>query len=366
MSFMSLPFDSESSSTRTRRELLHSVGISTVALAGLGSWGETVTATHNTYTETDANLIVDPDGDGDYTTLHAAEDEASEGDVIFMRNAHYQFDTRVEATTPNLTIVGESTDVVLDSRDDSQAIIFRADGQELWNVTIINTDGSDGIATFDTDDEETATFRLEEVRFTNHWENAVKEYGVNSNITIYANRCYWYDGDEPLISSEETDDPDINVWDSSDTVIVENWYTDDEMTTLMNTDGNTWAAHAGDVEVYVMASDDAPIEGASVSLVDDDSVVHTAKTNESGFAEFEAVPQGVYEVVGDGDEYTAAVDTVELEEQETKRVTLVLEPASDTECLNDHAEAVTETTNTKTDTEVCLPDDATNSKNHLR
>lgn len=117
-------------------------------------------------------------------------------------------------------IVGESENVELDSRDANQAVFFCADEQELRNVTLINREGSDGLATQNSGEKEEGdkrTFTIEETRIANHRHEALKDYvrspSVTSfeiDLTIYANRCYWYDGESPVVGTDTYDEPQLD------------------------------------------------------------------------------------------------------------------------------------------------------------
>lgn len=166
--------------------MLQLSGAAGVAVAGAGSLTGLTGTTHDTYSEAGADIIVDTDGSGDYDNLHDAEEAASEGGVIYFRDG-YHFAEWIEATTPHITIVGESQNVELDSRDANQAVFFCADEQELRNVTLINREGSDGLATQNSGEKEEGdkrTFTIEETRIANHRHEALKDYVRSPSVTL--------------------------------------------------------------------------------------------------------------------------------------------------------------------------------------
>jgi surface glycoprotein (TIGR04207 family) len=106
--------------------------LSVVALGGAAFAGSAVADT------TTADVVVDADGNGDYTSVQNAIDNASSGDTILVNDSTYTESLTV--STSNLTIVGQSeSDTVIDG---GLKVDTAVDGLTIESLTMMGDRGS--------------------------------------------------------------------------------------------------------------------------------------------------------------------------------------------------------------------------------
>ncbi len=86
-----------------------------------------------------STLYVGGDGPGNYTRIQAAVDDAGDGDTIYVYGGTYREHVTVASS---ITIVGASTDTVVDARANDTAFTLTAPGITLHSLHIRNSGGS--------------------------------------------------------------------------------------------------------------------------------------------------------------------------------------------------------------------------------
>lgn len=88
-----------------------------------------------------ADSIVSKDGQGEYTNIQNAVDNAQDGHIIVLKkNVYYE---NIDVTTPNVTIVGETGTVIADNSNDNAVVDVQSSGVRISNVEI-NASSSQG------------------------------------------------------------------------------------------------------------------------------------------------------------------------------------------------------------------------------
>ena len=85
------------------------------------------------------DIIVDANGDGNYTSIREAVENAEEGDVILVKSGTYTENVRIDTT---LKIIGEDKEnTIVNFKESGYYYIFfvNTDGCTIENLTIINT-----------------------------------------------------------------------------------------------------------------------------------------------------------------------------------------------------------------------------------
>ena len=89
-------------------------------------------------TSTGNTLYVGGTGDGNYTTIQDAIDNASDGDTVFVYNGVYNESIRIE--TANISLIGENKELtIIDRNWQDYGVSLHENGFYMFNFTIMNS-----------------------------------------------------------------------------------------------------------------------------------------------------------------------------------------------------------------------------------
>lgn len=154
-------------------------------------------------------IIVDKNGNGNYETLTDAVNNATDGDIIFVRKGVYNGE-KVEAWSKNITIIGESPydTIIMNELDDYSNPPIEMSVGALYNIQFY----SKGNVTtrhayalhIDNDNQLNGTFYAENVIFKTDYGSGAVGAGMRRNCIQTYRNCVFENSNGPAFFGNET------------------------------------------------------------------------------------------------------------------------------------------------------------------
>lgn len=154
-------------------------------------------------------IIVDKNGNGDYTSLTAAVAASSNGDIIFVRKGIYENEI-VEAWNKNITIIGESpyNTIIQNELDDYNTPPIEMSVGALYDIQFYSIGNETQRHAYalhiDNDNQLNGTFYAENCIFKTDYGSGAVGAGMRRNCVQCYRNCVFENGHGPAFFGNET------------------------------------------------------------------------------------------------------------------------------------------------------------------